>query len=81
MQTPALRAGVGASALRAEAPAKPGRSPAGGDFFFKTPLSNGVYSAKNARRYSVIKIQRAQLDGFFLCWLASRLSGPETAHK
>jgi hypothetical protein len=44
------------------------------DFFFKKPLSNGVYSAKNARRDSVIKIQRAEIDGF-LCvgWLRAQV--------
>jgi hypothetical protein len=42
----------------------------------KIPLSNGVYSAKNARRDLVIKIQQTEID-VLVCWLASRLSGPE----
>jgi hypothetical protein len=33
-----------------------GRASAGGDFFFKFPLCNGVYSVKNARRDLDIKI-------------------------
>jgi Na+/alanine symporter len=36
----------------------------------KKPLSNGVYSAKNARRDGVIKIQRAEIDSFFVCSMA-----------
>jgi hypothetical protein len=48
---------------------------------FKMPLSNGVYSAKNARRYLVIKIQQTKIDGVLVRWLASRLSVPETVRK
>jgi hypothetical protein len=31
--------------------------------FSKMPLNNGVYSAKNARRYLVITIQQTEIDG------------------
>jgi hypothetical protein len=41
----------------------PGARPSPTILFPKMILSNGVYSAKNARRYLVIKIQQTEIDG------------------
>jgi hypothetical protein len=47
-------------------------------YFFKTPLSNGVYVLRMHVEIVSLKYSEPKLM-VFLC--ASRLSGPETAHK